>query len=73
MQIISCMGVTANLLAVPALLSKEMANTFTRTLAVMAIFDCLFNLLDLLESWRQLVGPITDLHLISFSGLRYET
>ena len=68
----NAIGVTANLLAVPALLSKELANTFTRTLAMMAIIDCLYNLLDLMETWRRLVGPMNNIHIILFSSLRYD-
>ena len=68
--VINVFGLTANLIAIPVLISKELCNTFNRTLAVLAVFDLLFNVCDLLETRRQLHGT-NDLHQLMFPLLRF--
>ena len=68
--IINVFGLTANIVAIPVLVSKELGNMFNRTLAILAVFDFMFNVCDLLETARMLIGP-TDLHTILFPFLRF--
>ena len=49
LTVVNIFGVTANLLAIPILGSRELRNTFNRTLAVLAVFDLMYNICDLLE------------------------
>ena len=51
--IIGAIGILANCAAVPILLSRRLANVFNRTLAILAIWDTLYIVLDVLESIRQ--------------------
>ena len=46
-------GLVANLISIPVLLSGHLTNNFYRTLAFLAIFDFLFITCDLLESMRR--------------------
>ena len=50
---ISVAGLIANSISIPVLLSKEITNRFNRTLAVLAGFDVVYNLLDILDSIRK--------------------
>ena len=54
--VINVIGIIANLLAIPVLLSRKLTNVFNRTLAILAIFDAIFNLCDILESVRMYHG-----------------
>ena len=51
--VICSIGIVANLLSIPVLLSKRITNVFYRTLAVLALFDTIFLVCDLLESIRR--------------------
>ena len=50
---ISIAGLIANSISIPVLISKKLKNLFNRTLAILAGFDAVYNLLDLLESIRR--------------------
>ena len=50
--VISVIGLIANLMSIPVLLSKRLTNVFYRTLALLAIFDLIFIACDVLESIR---------------------
>ena len=50
--IICSVGVIANLLSIPVLLSKKLRNLFNITLAILAVFDAIYTFSDLLESLR---------------------
>ena len=54
--VINVIGIIANLLAIPVLLSRKLTNVFNRTLAILAVFDAIFNLCDILESVRMYHG-----------------
>ena len=51
--VISSIGIIANLLSIPVLLSRQLTNVFYRTLASLALFDTIFLVCDLLESIRR--------------------
>lgn len=50
---IGVFGIIANCAALPILLSRRMANVFNRTLAILAVWDTIYIILDVLESIRQ--------------------
>ena len=50
---ISFAGLLSNCIAIPVLLSQELRNRFYVTLAVLAVFDAVYNFLDILESIRK--------------------
>ena len=50
--VINILGIIANCVAIPVLLSRKLNNVFNRTLAIMAMLDALFNVCDILESIR---------------------
>ena len=50
---VGVVGILGNIASVPVLLSKEISNVFNRTLAILALVDTLFIVLDVLESIRQ--------------------
>ena len=50
---ICVVGLIANLISIPVLLSKRLTNVFYRTLAVLAVFDFIFIACDVLESIRR--------------------
>ena len=46
-------GICANLTALPVLLSRQMANVFNQTLAILAIFDTFYIILDMFRALGQ--------------------
>jgi hypothetical protein len=66
---IGVVGIVANVVAVPILFSRKMANVFNRTLAILAILDTVFIILDILESIRMFhekKGNYWHLHLFPY-------
>lgn len=53
---ISVVGLIANLISIPVLLSNRLTNVFYRTLAFLAVFDFVFIACDVLESLRRGYG-----------------
>ena len=49
---ICCLGFVSNLVSMRVLLSNEMKNVFNITLAILAFFDAVYTLCDVLESFR---------------------
>ena len=54
--IVNIIGIIANCIAIPVLLSRKLTNVFNRTLAILAILDTIFNMCDILESVRMYHG-----------------
>ena len=54
--IINIIGIIANCIAIPVLLSRKLTNVFNRTLAILAVLDAIFNMCDILESVRMFHG-----------------
>ena len=51
--IICTFGTVANFLSIPVLLSRKLKNLFNITLAILALFDAIYTLSDLLESFTK--------------------
>ena len=70
--IVNIIGIIANCVAIPVLLSRKLTNVFNRTLAVMAILDAVFNVCDILESVRIFHGGSgRPIHVYLFPYLLY--
>ena len=70
--IINIIGIIANCIAIPVLLSRKLTNVFNRTLAILAVLDAIFNLCDILESVRMFHGgDCRDAHIYLFPYLLY--
>ena len=54
--VINIIGIIANCIAIPVLLSRKLTNVFNRTLAILAVLDAIFNMCDILESVRMFHG-----------------
>lgn len=68
---IALIGVLCNVMAVPILLSKKLFSLFNQTLAVLAIFDTIYVLCELLDSARQYNSQPWTVHLQLFPVLLY--
>ena len=70
--IINIIGIIANFIAIPVLLSRKLTNVFNRTLAILAIFDAIFNMCDIFESMRIFHGgECRSLHIYLFPHVLY--
>ena len=70
--IVNIIGIIANCIAIPVLLSRKLTNVFNRTLAILAIFDTIFNTCDILESIRMYHGgDCRALHIYLFPYFLY--
>ena len=70
--VINVIGIIANCIAIPVLLSRKLTNVFNRTLAILAVCDAIFNLCDILESVRQYHGGgCSSLHIYLFPHVLY--
>ena len=70
--VINVIGIIANCVAIPVLLSRKLANVFNRTLAILAVLDAIFNMCDIFESIRIFHGgECRSLHVYLFPYVLY--
>ena len=70
--VINVIGIIANCVAIPVLLSRKLTNVFNRTLAILAVLDAIFNMCDIFESIRIFHGgECRSLHVYLFPYVLY--
>lgn len=70
--VINIIGIIANFVAIPVLLSRKLTNVFNRTLAILAALDAIFNMCDILESVRMYHGGgCREAHIYLFPYFLY--
>ena len=70
--VINIIGIIANCVAIPVLLSRKLTNVFNRTLAILAVLDAIFNMCDIFESMRiNHGGECRSLHTYLFPYVLY--
>ena len=70
--VINVIGIIANCIAIPVLLSRKLTNVFNRTLAILAVCDAIFNMCDIFESIRMFHGgECRSLHIYLFPYFLY--
>ena len=69
---VAAFGLVANAVAIPILVSPRLTNLFNLTLALLAIFDNIYLVCEVLESIRQIFGPIGPVHIYLFPQVRFD-
>jgi hypothetical protein len=63
--LISCLGVVGNTISIVILLGRELRNSFTKLLAILAVFDLIYLFTMVIDSLSKL-GLKSDLHMLMF-------